>query len=223
MPDERPRHYRKPGPWMTALRELHARGWSDAEIADALGDLSPSAIQRLGCTGWRRPAVERVLVPGAGGQPFTRRQVRHYRQALGLKGNPPRRYAADGDRGELIRARSRERQKEAGFFHLLPPFLRREQRWGAGHELTPALVEVLCALRDHGPMTRRRLALALGRDDAASLRDRAGTYLGRLASAGLVTRTGTGRDPRTYALAPAALPHGPRRKRPTKSEMAFGT
>src|SRR5262245_51516124 len=142
--------YRKPGPWLTALRRLHRRGYSDVEIAEMLSDLSDEAILALEAAGrWNWRAVEKALVPEAGGKPWTADQVKYHRRALGLYG-----YRSRFEVGRFIDLRlnsARKYQRDRGWFHLLPVFDESRGEWRPGYELRRREVDILCLLRDRGP------------------------------------------------------------------------
>lgn len=182
----RPRYHRARdrGPWLLALRRLHAREWSDREIAETISDLSASAIarlERLGLWNWR--AVEAAQAPGSGGLAWTPRQVRYHRRQLDLDG-----YRGHCEEPNLLAARrasDREYQRRAGWGHLLPAYDERHRRWLAGHELRRREVDILSALRDLGPLTRAGLCRALG---VTNLHTGGRSYLRRLRAAGLVYR-----------------------------------
>lgn len=181
------------GPALQALRGLHRLGWSDRQIAEVLADLSATAVAELARTGFSADRVEGARVEGAGGLPWTRRQVGYYRRSLQL---PANRQQHEG--GSLLALRAsvlRCRQVAAGWGHLLPVYDEQRCCWGPGHELSGRQVEVLCLLRDRGPLTRLQLAGALVELDRASGRSGTGTLvtpragtgaLASLLSAGLV-------------------------------------
>lgn len=165
--------------WLKRMRSLHARGYSDAEIAD-----------KLGCE---------------------RHTVGDWRRRLGL---------ADNTRSERRRRRVAEKtrkQLEAEGLRSLgelrvKAFRDRARAAGWPDDLRPRAVQVLNALWDHGPMTRRELADAIGMPWKGSRKsltsdDPEGSYLAHLMRRGLVVNLGRiakgkgrGRSANVYSL-----------------------
>lgn len=202
----RPGHYRKSRWWEPALEALARRGWSDRQIADALTDLNPEAVEWMQRhDDWKAATVERLSDPGAGGA-WTRRQVQYHRQRLNLPGRHRRLQCAADHRADERRLY----QARQGWGHLLPPYDEVRQRWLPGHELQKREVDILTALRDRGSLTLKELSKGkrLTSDDAACMAD--------LAAAGLVIVSRT--CPRLYALLAPVHPEG--RRQPTSVELA---
>ena len=171
------------GPWLTAVEHLcsappRGPGYSDRRVAELLWDLSDDAIRSLGAGRWHARAVERLLVPGSGDTTWTAPAVRHHRRQLGI---PPNRMTARSEHylPRLARERRLAHQEGTGWAHLLPR-----------HELTPLECDVLSALRDRGPLTRRQLLLALGKQGERWPFQWRGGPLGRLRACGLVVVAG---------------------------------
>lgn len=190
--------------WESALRTLHRapRLWSDRAIAEALADLSDEAIVHLGFVGWSRDTIHRALIPGAGGKEWTKAQVQHYRRKHGLPGNPYRR--TKGVLHERAVMLDRARIADLGWDHLLT----------AHPDLRAREAEILTALAQRGPLSRKQLIEAVGH----SLRHpRRGTWTGSLLRRGLILQQLRVYCPRQtpyrYMLAPGILPHGARLRR----------
>lgn len=195
--------YRRPGPWLTALRRLHDRGYCDREIAELLTDLSPSAIATLEATGrWGWRHVERARMPLAGGgKPWTAAAVRAHRRQLGLPGNPTR--FECGSLLEVRRCRQREYQRAHGWGHLLPTYDDITGQWNLGYELRRRETDILNLLADRGPQTRPELLLAL---HVRNLHSHGRSCLVRLQLAGLVRYDHRPRHLGVYRLTERARP-----------------
>lgn len=143
--------------WIGALRKLRSlSALSDGRIAELLSLLSAESIRTLDAEGW---TIERVEVLSAADdqkppQPWTARQVRHYRHALHL---PARCKGTEAAR-EALALERRKRQREAGWWHLLPD----PDTGEAGWLLWRRECMVLSLLRENGPMTRAQVLDALG-------------------------------------------------------------
>jgi hypothetical protein len=136
----RPPRYRRAGLWQTALRRLHARGWTDPSIAEALNDLDDAAIATLERVGWTVKLMGPLLRDMAGVSPgeaeWTDRHVRYYRRQWGL---PQVWFEAAGtDSPDLFSSLdapklkvSRKRLAQRGANHPLPPW---EHAWKARHQ-----------------------------------------------------------------------------------------
>lgn len=190
--------------WESALRTLHSapRRWSDRLIAEALCDLSDEAIRHLHRVGWNRDTIKDVLVPGSGGKDWTKSQVRHQREMLGLPANPYRR--TRGVLAERAIIQDRDRVADLGWGHLLTdhPDLR-------GRE-----AEILSALALRGPLSKSELVAAVGH----SLRHpRRGTWTGSLFRRGLILQQLRIYCPRhtpfRFMLAPGVSPNAGRVRR----------
>lgn len=199
----RPAHYHTPRTaalWLLALRRLWALGLTDARIADLLSGLSADAIRRLKSEGW---TVERAEDLAAECNhldtlpPWTARSVMHHRQRLGLAARSDGLAAARAERAY----RRRRYQSDHGWGHLLPSADARGKTRAAGFTLRRRDVEVLCLLRDRGPLTRGELYALMG---VRRLRGRAGSTLARLVRAGLVCTQREGSGPLVFALGKAA-------------------
>ena len=178
----RPKRYRKPGQWLTALRRLWERRYSDGQIAELLSDLSPAAIldlERREAWNWRD--IEAASVPESGGERFTARQVKHYRRANDMPGH--RGQTEVGSLSDMREQSRREYQRRNGWGHLLPVYSDQEQRWTGGYELRRREVDILSALRDMGSLTYHQLCRALG---ITRLHSGGRFYVFRLRLAGLV-------------------------------------
>src|SRR5262245_5466160 len=172
----RRRIYLRAGPWLADLRRLVTAGLPDGRTARELCRLYP-------------------------GLTFSRRSVLYWRDCL-------RRLASDDKDGDPERAPAQARQTarlrhqmRAGWGHLLPAWDEHARCWTPGHELSPAEVRILSALRDHGPLVRRELAARLGLCGRNPVLRRGRSRLARLARKGLVVR-----ERNRFRLAPAALP-----------------
>ncbi len=213
----RPTRYRRvnkddPQPWQLALVRLWDRKYTDDRIADALSNLSASAISRLeqaGTWGWR--AVEGACMDQAGGRVFTRQQIKRHRKTLGLRGH--RGICELGSIRNLRAAKDREYQRQYRWEHLLPVWVSpnsitgRPGHYLPGYELKRRETDILTALRDIGPMSRRQLCRTVG---AGSLNTKGRSYLVRLQMAGLVRCEWDGRRDGMYRLAGRALEKSPR-------------
>jgi hypothetical protein len=182
------RRYLRAGAWLADLRRLVAAGLSDRATARELNRLFP-------------------------GHHFTRRSVLYWRHR--------RCRARDEDQtpAQERRAEQLAYQHYEGWGHLLPRWNEDapgrwvgvrvgncilldwddQGAWTGGHELAPAEVRILSALRDHGPLTRPALAAHAGLAGKNPLRDWHGRQrLATLRRRGLVVRVG-----RAFGLAPA--------------------
>jgi hypothetical protein len=177
------------------VREKHAMGWSDREVAEAWTKRWPDC------------------------RPCERHSVGVARARLGLPDN-----ALSEHRRRLVAQKTAEQLKGAGLpsiGHLrVEAFRRRAIEAGWPEDLGPRHVQILNALWDNGPMTRRELAAAIGmpwKDSRASLRsnDPEGTYLAHLIRRGMVVcmkrvvqrkvpgpRSGMGTNVSLYCLSP---------------------
>lgn len=198
----RPERYHTPrscSPWLVALRRLWALGLTDARVADVLTGLTAAAIRTLERRGW---TVERAEDLAAEGTPpdvprWNARQVCYHRHRLGLAAR------SDGlreARAELEHRRRRY-QSDRGWGHLLPCAGARRGQRAAGLCLRRREVDLLCLLRDRGPMTRRSLFALMG---VPRLMARGRSTLARLVRLGLVgTERGSGMSA-VFALVEAA-------------------
>lgn len=148
------------------IRAKHELGWSDSEIADAWSD-------RIG-------------------RPVDRHTVSEHRRKFGLPSN-----ALSEHRRQLVRQKTEEQLREAGVETLaeLRAKVFRERARAAGwpEDLRPRAVQILNALWDKGPRTRRQLADDLGMPWKGSRKslvsnDPEGSYLAHLVNRGLVVR-----------------------------------
>ena len=207
------RSSRDPGPWVLALRRLHTRGYSDAEIATTLSQLSTRAILALEAErAWSEDRLKPLLLVGSG-EPWTRRQVEYQRRQLGLRGNTSR-LLETREEARLLSWRMYQTAKRWG--HLLPSYDRDGCQWGPGVVLRPREADILSLLRDRGPQTRPEIAkgLKLGKNRNALSTGRT-YYLARLRQASLVVVAGlvvSGRSAlRRYDLGDGVLDtRGPR-------------
>jgi hypothetical protein len=165
------------------IREKHALGWSDAEIAAAHGN---------GCE---------------------RHTVGAWRKRLGLAVN-----TLSEHRRRKVAAKTREQLKRAGLpsigYLRVKAFRDRARVAGWPEDLRPRAVQILNALWEHGPLTRRQLADIIGmpwKGTRKSLcsNDPEGSYLAHLINRGLVislhrahkiTGKGRGRSVNLYSL-----------------------
>jgi hypothetical protein len=183
-----------------ALRELWSEGLHDGAIAEQL----------------------RALGYGRG---WTRRKVCYWRRdRLGLARNAPagsRHYQR-----HALYCRWRVYQTAAGFAHLLPEVEqeeanpRRPYLTDRSPPLKPRDVDLLVLLRDHGPLTARRLALlmCLASHEQLTSGTRGGRRLTRLVRLGLVDATAD--LPPTYSL--STLSAAPTDPRVTSNERKYG-
>jgi len=141
-----------------------------------------------------------------------RHTVGNWRKRLGLPAN-----TLSVHRRELIREKSAEQLRAAGLTTLAelraPTFRQRALASGGPADLRPRAVQMLNALWDRGPMTRRELADVLGMPWKGSRKslvsnDPEGSYLAHLTRRGLVVNlgrvvrgTGSGHSACLYALA----------------------
>lgn len=169
--------------------EKYAAGWSDAEIAAAVGG--------------------------------ERHAVGEHRRRLGLPHN-----AYSEHRRERVRRKTQEQLEREGLSSLgelrVRVFRQRAKRAGWPEDLRPRAVQILNALWERGPMTRRELADAIGmpwRGSRKSLvsNDPEGSYLAHLTARGLVVvlkrakqviGRGSGRSQDVYSL-PLSIQRGP--------------
>lgn len=174
------------------LRELHAEGWCDAEIAKDLG-----ACRHNVGTVRKKLGLPRHI-GGKGEKWHPRQRERHVRETL------PKQFATLGVRnpGE-IRARSYRRYAA-------------ENGWP--EDIRPRAVQILNLLAATGvPLTRRQICDGIGMKWKGSRKslvsnDKKGTYLQALADRGLVVRLGRvcqgegkGKSSYLYTLGPEAL------------------
>jgi hypothetical protein len=198
------------GPWLSALRQLHRRGWSDRDIADCLSELSPEDIASLDREGWDAKRIESRRRVEGGGSEWTRRQVRYYRRALGLSARHYRHEC--GTLADARACRHRQHQRLRGWSHLLPAYNDAVKQWEGGHELRPREADVLALLRDHGPLTTYQMATHLLATPCRHrcLLSRGVSLPRRLARRGLVRVVGVKRvglrKYSVYALAEGVLP-----------------
>jgi hypothetical protein len=136
----RPVRHRRAGLWQTALRRLHALGWTDPSIAEALNDLDDAAIVALERAGWTVKNMDPLLSDLSGVRPgeaeWTRYTVLYYRRQWGLaqvwfeaKGADTPDLFASLDAPKLKVSRKRFAQRGAN--HPLPPW---EHAWKARHQ-----------------------------------------------------------------------------------------
>jgi hypothetical protein len=144
------------------VREKHALGWSDAEIAAAFG-----------CERHTIGIVRKKLgLPASG-------RGQHYRERVRQKTAEQLAAAGVATLGQLRAKVYAARSQAAG--------------WPAG--LRPRAVEILNALWERGPQTRRQLAAAVGMPWHGSRKslhsnDREGSYVANLMARGLVVKLG---------------------------------
>lgn len=169
------------------IRNLHAQGWSDSEIAAEYNRRHPETM------------------------PITRHRVGEIRAEFGLGSNR----LADRQR-DRVRQKTREQLRLAGAASLAEirakVFHDVAERNGWPRDLRPRAVQILNALWVHGPMTRRQIARAVGMPWKGSRKslvsnDPGGSYLAYLIRRGLVVSLGKlakgkgkGRSAQIYAL-----------------------
>lgn len=183
----RNKRYHKSGSvWLDCLRVLWRRGWGARRIAETLTQMSASACRQWIAAGHDDDALDALLVPRSCDIPWTARQVRHHarrgRKAGGKRRRPdPETRTADPRRRYAC---------EKGFLHLLPQW-ETGKGWQGGVDLSRRDVDVLSALREHGPLTRGAIADALQlHGTARRLYNRRGRpVLGKLRRHGLVEIT----------------------------------
>ena len=176
------------------LRDHHRAGWSDAEIAAGYSRQYP------------------------GRRPMDRHTVGTERAKLGLPENRLHEYQR-----RRVAAKTAEQLQAAGLPSLAAVRAKafrdyaRSQGWP--EDLRPRAVQILNAIWDRGPMTRRELARAIGMPDqydrphgeasVLASNDPEGSYLAHLAARGLVvvfkragrvTGRGKGRSVDVYSL-----------------------
>ncbi len=217
----RPTRYRtgvSSPPWELALIRLNERGYSDADIAAILSDLSPSAIKLMESNRtWTRDMVAHLLSPGSGGgSPWTKRAVAHHRWRLGLPPASP--WSSQQERnkdafspGKRRAAARRLFQQSQGWFSLLPVYDEQLGYYEGTHydrdlgycravELRPTETRILTALWKHGAQTHEALA---GRLKRRTLLNRGRSTLTRLLDLFLIRREGR---PALLSLAPKLHP-----------------
>jgi hypothetical protein len=152
--------------FVSFLRQQHAAGWSDAEIASAWSARFPD-----------RRTLERHTV----GQ---------YRERLGLPHN-----AYSDHRRRRVAERTQQQLAAAGLPSIgwlrKEAFRKRAIAAGWPGDLRPRAVQILNALWDRGPMTRPEIAKAIGMPwkgsrQSLTSNDPEGSYLAHLQSRGLV-------------------------------------
>jgi hypothetical protein len=129
--------------WLADLRALHAQGLSDRAIARELSKRYPHlAFSRRKVHYWRVEMIERSETGRLADYPtLAQARLCHYR-----------RY-----------------QSERGLGYLLPDYQRptpnqgEHGRWTDGVILTPRQSDILALVRDHGPLSRPKIARLLGR------------------------------------------------------------
>jgi hypothetical protein len=180
---------------LAALRRLWALGLTDARVAELLTALTAAALGVLRRDGWTVERAEDLaaLDDAPDGPPWTTRQVWYHRHRLGLAARTDGRAAA---RAELA-YRRRRHQADSGWGHLLPS----ADASSAGVCLRRREVDVLCLLRDAGPMTRRGLCDRMG---VRRLRAGGRSVLARLLTLGLVRHECEAGLPAVFALGEAA-------------------
>jgi hypothetical protein len=185
----RVRRHKANSPWLDVLRVLWRKGWGARRIAAVLCDLSARGCRDWLSSGADPDALDDHSEPGGAPLPWTPRQVRHwmmYRGRRPREGQPRRkpRPPHPDERGCDPR---RKYASERGWLHLLPTW-QEGAGWVGGVELSRRDVDVLCALRDGGPMTRAQLADVLGLEGhKRRFQSRRGRcVLGRLKRHGLV-------------------------------------
>lgn len=148
---------------LSVLRNLHARGWTDPEIADGLSE---------------------KFLPLS----WSTRQVFYWRHKLGLACKPhPKKKRPETHLREGREAYLAMHQVDCGLAHLLPYYDRNAKRWREGYALSPRQADVLALLLERGPLTRPEVAALLGvRRPAAAGRD----LLASLVRLGLARRAG---------------------------------
>jgi hypothetical protein len=191
-PGKRRRHKRD-SPWLPVMARLWKRGWGARRIAAALSDLSAKGCRDWLAGGADPDSLDDFSEPGASHLPWTARQVRHwmmYRGRRRREGQPRRRPRPPhpDERGCDPRRRY---ASERGWLFALPAWEEGEG-WVGGVELSRRDVDVLCCLRDHGPMTRGQIADALQLHGGRRrlLRRSGESVLGRLRRAGIVEVAG---------------------------------
>ncbi len=167
------------------IRELHSQGWLDSEIAD---DITAGIAQ------------------------VDRRTVCDFRRAMGLSSNKgSQRHRAQ------VAAKTREQLERKGLNSLAEERVSAFRKFaideGWPEDLRPRAVQILNALYDFGPQTRRQLAERIGMPWKGSRKslvsnDPEGSYLAHLMKRGLVvalkrvvTSRGRGKSVNLYAIA----------------------
>lgn len=166
-------------PWLADLAALLARGLGNVACARELSRRHPP------------PA-------------FTPRQVRYWRWRLLALDDP----LDTPTLAELAALRVTLYQAKKGWLHLLPREQRRDRDghngFGPGFYLRPREVDILCLLRDVGPLSALQLARLL-RLSAPTPRRASASWLDGLCAAGLIAPKDPPRRPAVYALTREAL------------------
>jgi hypothetical protein len=138
-------HRRSESVWhLLALRRLQRRKWTDGEIALALSDLSVSNIVLMEKHNlWSDEDVDGARMPGAGGPPWTRQQVRYYRRKLKLTGAKGRYRHECGSPFHHQQVKVNQHAARLGWGHLTP--------------LTPGELKLIESLATEGSGTRKDL------------------------------------------------------------------
>jgi hypothetical protein len=203
-PRKRRRHKRD-SPWLPVMARLWKRGWSARRIAAALSDLSARGCRDWLAGGADPDALDDFSEPASSHLPWTARQVRHWMMYRGRhrrrREGQPRRRPRPPHPDERGCDPRRRYASERGWLHALPQW-QEGAGWTGGVELSRRDVDVLCCLRDHGPLTRGQIADLLQlRGTARRLYNRRGRpILAKLRRAGLVEVTGWRGDRPAYGL-----------------------
>lgn len=182
-------------PFEVFILQQHALGWSDSEIAAAWSQRFAACV------------------------PINRHTIGERRAKLGLADN-----SFSKHRRRRVAIKTAEQLRKAGLpsiGHLrVEAFKKRAREAGWPEDLRPRAVQILNAMWDKGPMTRRELADAIGmpwKGSRPSLHsnDPEGSYLAHLMARGLVVdlgrvvrrpvagpRGGQGKNVHLYSLSP---------------------
>jgi hypothetical protein len=185
----RKRRHKRDSPWLPVMSRLWRRGWSARRIAAALSDLSAKGCRDWLAAGADPDRLDDFSEPGGSHLPWTPRQVRHWMMYRGRRRREgqPRRHPRPPHPDERGCDPRRRYASERGWLHALPAW-EEGAGWVGGVELSRRDVDVLCCLRDSGPLTRGQIADLLQlHGGRRRLRNRHGRcVLGRLRRAGLV-------------------------------------
>jgi hypothetical protein len=191
-PGKRRRHKRD-SPWLPVMARLWKRGWSARRVAAVLSDLSARGCRDWLASGADPDSLDDFSEPGSSHLPWTARQVRHWMMYCGRRRRPgrPRRRPRPVHPDERGCDPRRRYASERGWLHALPAW-QEGAGWVGGVELSRRDVDVLCALRERGPLMRGQIADALQlHGTARRLYNRRGRpILAKLRRAGLVEVVG---------------------------------
>jgi hypothetical protein len=171
-----------------AVRELCRRRWSVALIAEAVSALTLPAIERLFTLSWSKSNVERLMDECARGvypgkrQIFSPRRIHSVCKSYGIARRSP---TVKKETCTLL-DRRRCYQNEQGWGHLLPKLKKGTKTYSGGHILSRRQIEILNAIRDGGPLTRREIIAALSVSGSRPLRSGGRSNLRRLVEDGLL-------------------------------------